>query len=62
MLGVNVCVYVVAIMFCLCKGLKVGKDLFLRRWGIIMFCIGFCSGIRFLIWSFGGFFGWRHLV
>ena len=53
MLVVYVYVHVVAIMlFCSCKGLKVGKDLFLRRWRIvyiIMFCIGFCSGFRYYL-------------
>ena len=45
MLGVNVYVHVVAIMlFCSCKGLKVGRDLFFGKVGnrdIIIFCIGF---------------------
>ena len=61
MLGVYVYVHVVAIMlFCSCKGLKVGKDLFLRRWRIvyiIVFCIGFCSGFRFLFGFSVGFSG-----
>lgn len=44
MLGVSVCVHVVAIMFCLCKGLNGGRDLLFGKVGnrdIIIFCIGF---------------------